>query len=81
VIFPRVALGKIVVVAADELDAVEGDFPFAAVELAGITALGDVDRVVGFAFLQRFKRIAERFFLGAITRGAGANEPVACMNG
>jgi hypothetical protein len=63
---PRRALGELGVIAAEQRDVGDLDLPAADLQLAVVLALGDVDRVAGFALLERLERIAEGLLLAAV---------------
>src|SRR6185503_14864585 len=65
-ILPGIALGELLVVAADHGDEAGVDLPGADLELADVLAFGHMDRVAALAFLQRLEGIPERLLLRAV---------------
>src|SRR5438034_452506 len=79
---PGVAFLEVLIVAAEELDVVEGDLPLARVELAVVFAAGDVDDIARLALFKGLPRIGEGLGLGAVSAiRTRANEPFAGAGG
>src|SRR5258707_12002465 len=75
-ICPGIASGEIRVIAAEEREVANGNFPLARVELAEIIAARNMDSVAALRLFQSLKRIAERLSpRTAAALGTGLSNP------